>query len=461
MSKYDVVVIGAGPGGYVSAIRAAQLGAKVCLIEKNRVGGTCLHRGCIPSKSFISSVKALKAVKSCAEFGIEFSGEAKPNISTIKERTKKVIEQLEKGISHLLNAKGVDLIHGAASFLSSDKLSVVDDDGNEREIEAAKTIIAVGSSPASIPVFQGVEVLTTDTIFSIGKIPASLTIVGGGVTGCEFASIFSGLGSNVVILEAEPQLLPGEDPGIVKILAREFKKNKVCVLCGEKVTRVENRNGWKSVFPESGEEIPAEAILVTVGRNANTAGLGLEALGTLSDSKGNIPVNEKMETSVPGIYAIGDVTGNWLLAHVASKEGIIAAENAVGMESSMDYSAIPATVFTTPEIGSVGLSSHQAEKKGFKVKVGTFPVRALGKARITNELAGEVRLTIDEESEKLLGARIIGPAASELVHEMALAVSKGLTARDIGETVHSHPTFSEAIMEAAWSGYKKSIHGEK
>lgn len=459
IQKYTIAIIGAGPGGYVAAVRAAQLGARVCLVEKERVGGTCLHRGCIPSKSYISSVKALKTIREAQRFGIEVGGEARPNLDKIRERTHGIISNMEKGIQQLLKLNGIEVHYGAASLASPRKIHITKEDGGCTELEAEKIIIATGSSPAFLPAFQGMKVLTTDTVFNMESIPASLVIIGGGVVGCEFASIFNGFGSEVSVLELEPQLLPGEDPEIVKILEREFKKKKIRVLCGVKVMRGEERDGRMAVCLEGGKEIEAEKILVSIGRRPSSSGLGLENSGVALDPKGNIVVNERMETSVPGIYAIGDITGKWLLAHAASKEGIVASENAMGISSAMDYSAIPAAVFTDPEIGSVGLSVPEAEKKGLKVKTGAFSTRLLGKAQVTNELAGEVRLTIEEGSERLLGARIIGPSASELIHEAALAVSRGLTVRDIGETVHGHPTFSEAIMEAAWSGYKMSIHG--
>lgn len=461
MKKYTIAIIGAGPGGYVAAVRAAQLGARVCLVEKGRIGGTCLHRGCIPSKSYICSAKALKAVKEAGLFGVEVGGEAKPNLGKIRDRTRRIISSLEKGIQHLLKSNGVEVIHGAASLASPRKIRTAGEDGNQTEVEAEKIIIATGSSPASLPAFKGVDVLTTDTAFDMESIPASLAIIGGGVVGCEFASIFSGFGSDVTVLELESQLLPGEDPEIVKILEREFRKKKIKLLCGVKVLKGGERDGRKALCLEDGKEIEAEKILVSVGRRPNSSGLGLEGIGAALDPKGNIIVNERMETSVPGVYAIGDITGKWLLAHAASREGIVAVENAMGIQAVMDYSAVPSAVFTDPEIGSVGLSLQDAERKGFRVKAGTFSTRMLGKAQVTNELAGEVRLTIEEGSERLLGARIIGPYASELIHEAALAVSRGLTVRDMGETVHGHPTFSEAIMEAAWAGYKTSIHGGK
>ncbi|MBI5186467.1 MAG: dihydrolipoyl dehydrogenase [Nitrospinae bacterium] len=461
MKKYTIAIIGAGPGGYVAAVRAAQLGAKVCLVEKERVGGTCLHRGCIPSKSYICSAKALKNVREAGLFGVEVGGEAKPDLGKIRERTQRIISNLENGIQHLLKSNGIEVINGEASLASTQKIRIDGGEGSRTDIESEKIIIAAGSSPAPLPAFQGIDVLTTDTVFNMEGIPSSLAIIGGGVVGCEFASIFSGFGSEVTILELESRLLPGEDPEIVKILEREFKKKKIKLLCGVKVVKAEERDGRKALCLEGGKEIEAEKILVSVGRRPNSSGLGLEGIGIALDPKGNIIVNERMETSVAGVYAIGDITGKWLLAHAASKEGIVAVENAMGFQSVMDYSAVPSAVFCDPEIGSVGLSIQDAEKKGFRVKTGTFSTRMLGKAQVTNELAGEVRLTIEEGSERLLGARIIGPYASELIHEAALAVSKGLTVRDMGETVHSHPTFSEAIMEAAWAGYKTSIHGGK
>ena len=458
MTKYDITIIGAGPGGYVAAVRAAQLGARVCHVEKGRVGGTCLHRGCIPSKSYLSSVKILKGIREADKFGIEMDGAARPHLPKIRERTLKVVETLEKGILHLVKSKGIDLIPGIASFLSPNKIGVMGEGGNQTEVESAKTIIAVGSSPVSLPLFEAIRPLTTDTVFALEKIPTSMTIVGGGVTGCEFATIFSGLGCEVTILELMPQLLPGEDPAIVKILEREFKKKKVRLLCGQRAVGSEEREEKKIIRLESGDEIASAEALVTIGRKSNTEGLGLEKAGLQTDARGNIEVNEKMETSVAGIYAIGDVTGRWLLAHVASKEGIVAAENACGNVSIMDYAAVPAAVFSDPEIGSVGLSVPEAEKRGLKVKLGSFANRTLGRAQVTNELSGEVRLTIEEDTGRILGARIIGPNASELIHEAALAIARGLTVKDVGETIHAHPTFSEALMEAAWDGYKSSIH---
>lgn len=455
-----VLILGSGPAGYVGALKAAQLGAEVTVIEDTEVGGTCLNRGCIPTKTLIASAEALNKVKNCAEYGIDLEGSVSPNIQKMIERKNRVVSTQVRGIRSLFKSWGVNLIEGKGILLSPEKIEVEKKDGSREIIGADKIIISTGSRPALLPVFpfDGERILSSDDALNIKEIPHSLLIVGAGVIGCELACVFSELGTEVTIVEMLPRAISTEDSEISELLERELKKKKIKLITGISVSGVEGSRDGMHVFLSDGREIVTEKILVSIGRALNSENIGLEAVGIRKGPRGEVIVNERMETNISGIYAAGDVTGGILLAHVAMKEGIVAAMNACGKDARMDYSMVPAVIFTSPEIGSIGLREQQANEKGIKIKKGYFQFRALGKAHAMGEIAGLIKIIADEADDRVLGAHIIGPHASDLIHEVAIAIRAGLKARDIADTIHAHPTLSEGIMEASEDVHGEAIH---
>ncbi len=458
-----LAVIGSGPGGYVAAVRAAQLGAQVTVIENDEVGGTCLNWGCIPTKTLNASADALHKAKTLAEFGIEFAGEVRPDITKIMERKNKVVATQVKGIRSLFKLRNITLVEGRGKLISANRIEVDKKDGTKEVIEADKIIIATGSRPARIPAFpfDGEAVLSSNDAVHLKQLPQSMIIIGAGVIGCEFACIFAEFGVEITMLELLDRAVSTEDPEISEVLERELKKRKIKLHTGVKVERMERRPDAVHVFLEGGKELSCEKLLVSIGRTFNTEDIGLEALGINKGPRGEIAVNEKMETNIAGIYAIGDVVGGMLLAHVASKEGIVAASNACGLVMKMDSSVVPAAVFSSPEIGSVGIREHQAKEKGLNIKTGHFQFRALGKAHAMGEIAGIIKIIADAGTDKVLGVHIIGPHASDLVHEGALAMRAGLTSKEVGEMIHAHPTLAEGIMEAMEDVHGMAIHAAK
>ncbi len=455
-----LTIIGAGPGGYVAALKAARLGALVTVIEDTEVGGTCLNRGCIPTKSLVASVGALHTAKRLYEYGIDIQGDILPNMSKIMERKNKIVAIQVKGIRSLFKSWGITLFEGRGRILTPSKVEVRGKDGVTEVIETDKIIIATGSRPAELPLFlpDGEHILSSDHAVSINSIPKSLIIIGAGIIGCEFACIFRELGTEITMVEMMPGALASEDSEIAALLQREFIKKKIKLFSSVRVERVERDHNGVHIHLNSGEELIAEKLLVSIGRAFNVENIGLEAPGILKGPRSEILVNERMETNIGGIYAIGDVTGGPLLAHVASRQGMVAACNACGIDTRMDYSVVPAGIFTSPEIGSVGLREQQAAEQGINVKVGRFQFRMLGKAHVIGDLTGMVKILAGASSGKVLGVHIIGPHASELVHEGALAMQAGLTAEGIAGMIHAHPTLAECIMEAAADVYGEAIH---
>lgn len=458
-----IAILGGGPGGYVAALKAAQMGAQVTVIEDSEVGGTCLNRGCIPTKALIASAEALYKARHLSDFGIDLIGSVSPNLRKIMERKDKVIATQVKGIKGLFKSWGVNLLEGKGILSGSNKIEVKKHDGTTANVEADRLIIATGSRPAQIPVFpfDGTRILSSDDALEIKEIPNSLLIVGAGVIGCEFACIFSELGTDVTMVEMQPRALSTEDSEISELFERELKKKKVKLITGVSVTKVENTSGGLRAFLSDGKELVPEKILVSIGRTLNSDNIGIEVLGIKKGPRGEILVDEQMETNISGIYAVGDVIGGILLAHVASTEGIVAAKNACGKKTKMDYSVVPAAIFTAPEIASVGLREHQAVDKGIKLDIGRFQFRALGKAHAIGEIAGFVKILADAATDKIIGSHIIGPHASDLIHELALAMKHGLKAKDIAETIHAHPTLSEGLMEASADVHGGAIHAQK
>ncbi len=458
-----ITVIGAGPGGYVAAIKAAQLGAEVTVIEDGEVGGTCLNWGCIPTKTLIASADVLHQMKNANKYGLSLEGTVTPDIEKIVERKNKVVGTQVKGIRGLFKSWGVRLIEGRGVITSPKKITVTLKDGTTEEVDTDKIIIATGSRPAQIPVFpfDGKRILSSDNAINPDSIPKSLLIVGAGVIGCEFAFIYKEFGAEVTMVEMMPNAVSTEDEEISQLLEREIKKKKIKLLTKTSVEKVDVNADSVSVQLSNGKTIEAEKMLVSIGRAVNSENMGLEELGVNKGQRGEIIVDKNLQTNVEGIYAIGDVTGGIMLAHLASKEGIVVAELVMGKTSKVNYDVVPAAIFTSPEIGSVGLREKQAVEKGLKYKVGKFQVRGLGKAHAMGEISGMFKIIADEETDKILGAHIIGPHASDLIHEVAVAMEKGLTVKDIAQTIHAHPTLAEGIMEAAEDVHGTAVHCPK
>ncbi|MBI5205211.1 MAG: dihydrolipoyl dehydrogenase [Nitrospirae bacterium] len=458
-----VAILGAGPGGYVAALKLAQLGAEVTVIESTEVGGTCLNWGCIPTKTLLASSETYAKTKELESFGIDAAGAISPNMQKIIERKSKVVSTQVKGIRGLFKSWGVTLKEGKGTFISPKEIKVSLKDSTEETITADVFIIATGSRPAQIPTFpfDGKNIISSTEALELREIPKSLLIVGAGVIGCEFACIYSDLGSEITIVELLPRAVSTEDEAVSKLLEKELKKKKIKLITEIKVEKVEVRDDGVHTFLSNGKELIAEKVLVSIGRAFNTNGIGLENAGVSTGPRKEIPVNEKLQTNVPHIYAIGDVTGGILLAHVASKQGLTAAENIMGADKKFDYSVVPAAIFTSPEIGSVGLREHQAKEKGLDYTTGEFQFRALGKAHAMGEISGFIKIIAEKKSDKILGAHIIGPHASDLIHEFAVAMHGGLKVKDIAETIHAHPTLSEGLMEAAEDVHNMAIHAPK
>ncbi len=461
MAAYDVAVIGGGPAGYVAGVRVVQSGGSCVVIERDELGGTCLNWGCIPSKSLIAAAEVYRNIKNADNYGIKVTGEVRADLAAMVERKDRIVAGLVRGIGRLLRTHGVDHIAGDAEILERHRISVRGKDGTQVSVEADKIIVATGSRPAQIPAFpiDGQRIISSEQAVHLKELPERVLIVGAGVIGCEFACLYRELGAEVTMVELLDRILPVGDEDVSRLMAREFRKQKIKVRLNEKITSVSS-DGEEMIatFGNSDDEVRADLVLVSVGRAMNTDGLGLKRIGVESGPRGEIRVNELMETNVPGIYAAGDVTGDPMLAHVASAEGVAAAENAMGAEIRMDYRAIPAGIFTYPEIGVVGMAEHEAEKAGHAVRVGRFSIRALGKAQAERALEGEVKVIADAGDDTILGVHIIGAHAADIVHEAAVAMQHRVTASEMARTTHSHPTLSEAVMEAALDVHGEAIH---
>jgi len=463
MSETKIAILGAGPGGYVAAIRAAQLGAKVTVIEDTEVGGTCLNRWCIPTKTLVATTEVYEKIKEAASFGIDIDGGITVNVPKIMEREAKVISTLVKGIRGLFKAHGIELIEGRGTLLDNNTIEVVPKEGDNVTVKADKVIIATGSRPAEIPTFpfDHEKIISSDDALCFSQVPKRLLIVGAGVIGCEFACIFKGLGAEeVTMVELLPRCLSTEDVEISDLMARELKKKKIKLITDAKIEKVTvNEDGTVTSAMDGGKEIVSDQVLVSIGRALNVEGLGLDKAGVEQGRRGEVLVNEYLETNMPGIYAIGDVIGGIMLAHVASAEGLVAVENIMnGNKRKMDYSVVPAGIFTLPEIGSVGMREHEADAKGIKVNTGHFQLRGLGKAQAMNELAGMVKVVADAETDKVLGVHIMGAHATDFVHEAAVAMALGATTKQVAETIHAHPTLAESVMEAMEDVHGMAVH---
>lgn len=446
--KFDIAVLGGGPGGYPAAIRAAQLGKSVALIEAQEIGGTCLNRGCIPSKTLIAGADFLGSLKDASAFGIEIPA-VNFNFSTLASHKDQVVKKMRTGLEGLISANKITLFRGFGKLNSPREIKVI---GEENcTIEADKIIIATGSEPRNFPAFpfDHKKIHDSTSILALTELPKSILIIGGGVIGCEFASLYSHLSVDVTIIELLPRILSTETEEISKALTRSFKKRKIQVETSVLVKKIETSETGIEAFVEDGRSFKAECCLVSIGRSLNTTGIGLDKIGVAVEENGIIIVDEKMETSVKGVYAVGDIASKWWLAHVASHQGIVAAENASGKRARMSYDAIPSVIFTDPEIGSVGISLEEAQKRGLKAKLASFPFQALGKSQATLQTEGFAQVVVDEKTGEILGAQAIGYEATTLIAEMTLAMANELTVQCVKETIHAHPTISEAWGEAA------------
>ncbi|WP_099188594.1 dihydrolipoyl dehydrogenase [Tepidibacter mesophilus] len=453
-----IAVIGGGPGGYVAAIKASMMGADVTLIEKRRVGGTCLNVGCIPTKALLACSEMLMNVRESKSYGINIDGTINADFESMMNRKDKIVEQLVKGIEFLFEKKGVKLVNGFGKLISKNEIEVSKEDGSKEVIKADKIILATGSVPIVPPMFpyDGEKVITSDEALNLKELPKSMLIVGGGVIGCEFGQFFRTLGTEVSIVEMNDQVLPFEDKDVAKQLQRSFKKDKIKLLTDKKIQNCNIEDGKVVANLDNGKSVEADIMLVSVGRKPYLENLGIQELG-IEIERGKIVVDEKMQTNIDGIYAIGDIVDSPFLAHVASKEGMIAVQNALGKDKKIDYTAIPRCVYTEPEVAGVGLTEKQLEEKGIQYKTGKFEFRGLGKAQAIGKFQGFIKVLADSE-DKIVGASIIGPHATDLLTELTLAVSLGLTVEQVGDAIHPHPTLSEGLMEALHDVHGECVH---
>lgn len=456
---FDIIVIGGGPGGYVAAIRGAQLGAKVCLVEKQKMGGTCLNQGCIPTKALYRSAEVCHLIEKSVEFGIT-SSISSVNWEQVQDRKQKVVDQLVGGIVQLMKSNAITVVEGEASFKEANVISINKADGQTEVVSGRNIIIAAGSKPAVLPI-EGVNlpgVMDSTGLLAIDHIPQKLAIVGGGVIGMEFASIFNALGSQVTVIEFLPSILAMLDSDLSKRLTPMMKKKGIEVLTSSKVMRIEKQDCLiLTVESTKGEiKIAADEVLMATGRLPLVEGLMLENTGVVYDRKG-IKTDGFGQTNVPCIYAIGDVTGGTMLAHVASHQGVTAVEHIMGLECHQNSSVVPSCVFTFPEIASCGITEDEAKAKGIVYKTGKFMFGANGKALTLGEGEGLLKV-ISDENDILIGVHIVGPHASDLIHEGVLAIGMKLKADDIIGTIHAHPTLGEVFSEAVMGLKGVALH---
>ncbi|MBR4434520.1 MAG: dihydrolipoyl dehydrogenase [Clostridia bacterium] len=448
--NYDIVVLGAGPGGYECAIRCAQYGKKVALVEARDLGGTCLNRGCIPTKALLHGAEMFEEIKSAETCGITV-GEIGFDFAKLAEYKDGIVTKLRSGIAGLEKAHGVKVIKGFGRIADAHTLSVEGENGVE-DISFDKLILATGSAPARppIPGIDGKNIVTSDEILTMNELPESFVIIGGGVIGIEFATLFATLGRPVTVIEMMPSILPGVDADIVRVLGRVLKKKKVNVINNAKVVSIEGGDTVKVNYELNGEAKSAEGAccVVSVGRRAMTSGIGLDRIG-VEMNRAFVNIDEYCRTNIESIYAIGDITGKIQLAHVASAQGLVAAANACGAkDEKMDYSVVPSCIYTSPEIAFVGLGEDKAAAQGIEYKLGTFNVAGNGRAMIMGDAIGVAKL-ISAPDGKLLGAQLMCPRATDMIAELALAIKMGASIEDIASTIHPHPTVSEVVAEAA------------
>ena len=460
--KVDVTIIGAGPGGYVAAIRAAQLGLKTALIEREHLGGVCLNWGCIPTKALLRNAEVVSLLGRGKEFGFTVDG-FQADFGAAVDRSRKVSERLVKGVGALMRKNEVDVIEGTGVLKSPTSVEVTLSEGGTRTLETQNIVVATGGRARAIPGMDidGERVLTYREAIVLRDLPASAVIVGAGPIGMEFAHVWSTYGAQVTVVEMLDRALPLEDEEVSQEVERAFKRRKVKVLTATRVQGIETTaDGVKvTVASADGEQVlEAERALIAIGARPNSEGIGLEEIG-VEVERGYVTIDDAMRTNVPGVYAIGDVTGKLALAHVASAQGIVAVETIAGVETvALDYEMLPRCTYCQPQVASFGITEAQAAERGHQVKVGQFPFRAIGKALGLGDYDGFVKIVADEASGEILGASLVGPEVTELLPELVLARHWELTPEEIARTVHAHPTLSEALMEAAHGVFGQAIH---
>ena len=461
--NYDLIVIGSGPGGYVAAIRASQLGMKVAVVERSELGGICLNWGCIPTKSLLKSATVFEYLNHAADYGISVTGEVKPDFTAMVKRSREVADGMSKGIQYLFKKNKVEVVAGTGKLLGNKKVEVTDVDGNKTTLEAAHILLATGASSRQLPNLpqDGKKIIGYRKALVLEQQPKSMVVVGSGAIGSEFAWFYNAIGTDVTLIEYMPEIVPLEDEEVSKQLGRSFKKAGIKVMVSSEVTHVDTSGDLVKVIVKTkkGEEqIEAEIVLSAVGITPNIANLGLEEVGVTVEN-GRVKVDEFYRTSVPGIYAIGDIVPGQALAHVASAEGILCVEKIAGLHvEPLNYNNIPGCTYTSPEVASVGYTEKAAKEAGYEIKVGKFPFSASGKASAAGHKDGFVKLIFDAKYGELLGAHLIGANVTEMIAELVTARKLETTGHEIIKAVHPHPTMSEAIMEAAAAAYGEVIH---
>ncbi|MCI9845808.1 dihydrolipoyl dehydrogenase [Flavobacterium pectinovorum] len=466
MSSFDVVIIGSGPGGYVSAIRCAQLGFKTAIVEKyTSLGGTCLNVGCIPSKALLSSSHHYAEIAHFADHGIEVSGDVKINLEKMIARKQAVVDQTVGGINYLMDKNKITVFNGLGSFLDATHIAVAKADGTSETIEAKYTVIATGSKPSSLPFIKidKERIITSTEALALKEVPKHLVIIGGGVIGIELGQVYLRLGAQVSVVEFMDRIIPGMDGSLSKELTKVLKKQGMKFYVSHKVKSVERNGDAVTVQAENakGETITLEGdySLVSVGRRPYTDGLNADKAGVKISDRGQVEVNDHLQTSVPNIYAIGDVVRGAMLAHKAEEEGTMVAEILAGQKPHIDYNLIPGVVYTWPEVAAVGQTEEQLKAAGVKYKSGSFPFKALGRARASADLDGFVKILADEKTDEVLGVHMIGARTADLIAEAVTAMEFKASAEDISRMSHAHPTFAEAVKEAALAATEnRAIH---
>ncbi|TPG41517.1 dihydrolipoyl dehydrogenase [Flavobacterium pectinovorum] len=456
MSSFDVVIIGSGPGGYVSAIRCAQLGFKTAIVEKySSLGGTCLNVGCIPSKALLSSSHHYAEIAHFADHGIEVSGDVKINLEKMIARKQAVVDQTVGGINYLMDKNKITVFNGLGSFVDATHIAVAKVDGTSETIEAKYTVIATGSKPSSLPFIKidKERIITSTEALALKEVPKHLVIIGGGVIGIELGQVYLRLGAQVSVVEFMDRIIPGMDASLSKELTKVLKKQGMKFYVSHKVKSVERNGDAVVVQAENakGETITLEGdySLVSVGRRPYTDGLNADKAGVKISDRGQVEVNDHLQTNVPNIYAIGDVVRGAMLAHKAEEEGTMVAEILAGQKPHIDYNLIPGVVYTWPEVAAVGQTEEQVKASGTEYKVGSFPFKALGRARASGDLDGFVKIIADAKTDEVLGVHMIGARTADLIAEAVTAMEFKASAEDISRMSHAHPTFAEAVKEAA------------
>ncbi|HSH19130.1 MAG TPA: dihydrolipoyl dehydrogenase [Draconibacterium sp.] len=461
--NYDVIVIGSGPGGYVTAIRAAQLGLKVAVVEKENLGGICLNWGCIPTKSLLKSAQAFEYAVHAADYGVSISGEVKADFAAMVKRSRDVADGMSKGINYLFKKNKVESIFGLGKLTAKNTVEVTDEGGKKTKYTAKHIILATGARSRELPnlPIDGKKIIGYRKALTLEKQPESMVVVGSGAIGSEFAYFYQTIGTKVTLVEFMPTAVPNEDIDVAKQLERSFKKMKMNVLTSSSVEKVDTKGDKCKVTikTKKGEEVvEAEIVLSAVGITPNTEGIGLEELKVVTEN-GRVKVDEFYRTNIEGVYAIGDIVAGPALAHVASAEGIVCIEKIAGLNPDpIDYGNIPGCTYTNPEISSVGLTEAKAKEAGYEIKVGKFPYTASGKASAAGQKDGFVKLIFDAKYGELLGAHMIGGNVTEMIAEMVVAKKLEITGHELLKTIHPHPTMSEAVMEAAAAAYDEVIH---